>query len=136
MSRLAVFVVFVCLAWQPGEIRRFTWSGRDFEVTRALLPGGDVEVIVAGGGELIPLAIRIGGPQRLRISRASNVVWGLWELGRVKAMADGRAVTAFRERVGVYERALIAGRPPEDEEPQACGFLLAGALVGALAGQG
>lgn len=135
MSRFAIVVIVVCLVGRQGaEATRFTWSSRDFEVTRALLAGGDVEVTVAGGGELVPLIIRIGGPQRLRISRAAHVVWGLWELGRVKSLADGRAVSAFRERVGEYERALIAGRPATEAEPEACGFLLAGALVSALGG--
>ena len=137
MSKVVVIALAVCLlASQGTEPTRFTLTGRDFEVTRALLSGGDVEVTVAGGGELIPLVIRIGGPKRLRISRADHVVWGLWELGRVKSLADGRAVASFRERVGEYERAFIAGRAAaaEDDEPTACGFVLAGALVSALTG--
>jgi hypothetical protein len=134
MSRLwAVAVGFCALVPQTFMPVSFTMTGREFEATRVLMPGGDVEVTVAGGGELIPLSIRIGGRERLRVSRAAHVVWGLTEPARVRALADGRAVTAFREHVGEFERAVIAGAPHADDT-HAFGFLLAGALVAALGG--
>ena len=114
----------------------FTMRGADFEVTRGQASSGRVEIVVCGGGELIPLTLRIGGPDRLVVSRAANGVWGLSDPEKVLALTAGRAVTAFREHIGEYERRLIAegpGRRGEDD-PQALGFLLTGALLASLAG--
>lgn len=113
---------------------QLTLTAPDFEVKRVLLPNREVEITISGRGELIPLTIRIGGREGLRVARGANVVWGTSALSAFRAMTDGRAVSAFREHIGEYERRLIAGTATRPDDPHAYGFLLIGAFVSSLSG--
>ena len=113
---------------------QLTLTAADFEVKRVLLPNREVEITISGRGELIPLTIRIGGREGLRVGRGANVVWGTAALAAFRAMTDGRAVSAFREQIGTYERRLIAGTATRPDDPHAYGFLLIGAFVSSLSG--
>jgi hypothetical protein len=113
---------------------QLTLATKEFEVTRALTPNRELEITISGRGELIPLTIRIGGRDGLRVARGANVVWGTSSAAAFRAMTEGRAVAAFREHIGNYERRLIAGTAPRTDDPHAYGFLLVGAFVGSLSG--
>lgn len=113
---------------------QLTLTARDFEVKRVILPNREVEITISGRGELIPLAIRIGGREGLRVARGAHVVWGPEALSAFRAMTDGRAVSAFREHIGEYERRLLAGTAIRPDDPHAYGFLLIGAFVSSLSG--
>ena len=113
---------------------QLTLTTKEFEVTRALTPNRELEITISGRGELIPLTIRIGGREGLRVARGANVVWGASPAAAFRAMTDGRAVAAFREHIGNYERRLIAGTGVRADDPHAYGFLLVGAFVASLSG--
>lgn len=113
---------------------QLTLTARDFEVKRVMLPNREVEITLSGRGELIPLTIRIGGREGLRVARGAHVVWGPEALSAFRAMTDGRAVSAFREHIGEFERRLLAGTATRPDDPHAYGFLLIGAFVSSLSG--
>jgi hypothetical protein len=116
---------------------QLTLSTKEFEVTRAITPNREIEITISGRGELVPLTIRLGGRDGLRVARGANVVWGTSSSASAaafRAMTDGRAVAAFREHIGNYERRLIAGTATRVDDPHAYGFLLVGAFVGSLSG--
>jgi hypothetical protein len=113
---------------------QLTLTAREFEVKRVILPNREIEITLSGRGELIPLTIRIGGREGLRVARGAHVVWGPEALSAFRAMTDGRAVSAFREHIGEYERRLLAGTATRPDDPHAYGFLLIGAFVSSLSG--
>lgn len=113
---------------------QLTLSTKEFEVTRAITPNREIEITISGRGEPVPLTIRMGGRDGLRVARGANVVWGTSAAAAFRAMTDGRAVAAFREHIGNYERRLIAGTATRTDDPHAYGFLLVGAFVGSLSG--
>ena len=113
---------------------QLTLATRQFEVTRAITPNRELEITISGRGELIPLTIRMGGREGLRVSRGANVVSGTAAFAAFRSMTDGRVVAAFREHIGNYERRLMAGASVRSDDPHAYGFLLVGAFVASLSG--
>jgi hypothetical protein len=109
-------------------------SDRDFTVSRSFTPlTREVELVIGGTGEE-PLVIRFGGAEGLSVARAGVVHNGAADPDAMRALLGGRAIAAFRERVGNYERRLMAGASPRVDDPHGYGFLLAGAFVASLAG--
>ncbi|CAN5880500.1 hypothetical protein BH24ACI5_BH24ACI5_01670 [soil metagenome] len=110
-------------------------SGPGFQVTRTYTPlTREVEIVISGTGE-DTFVVRLGGVEGFSVARGAQVVRGTADLDAIRALVTGRAVSAFRERVGNYERYLIAGNSPtRADDAHADGFLLAGAFLGSLAG--
>ena len=113
---------------------QLTLATRDFEVTRTILPTREIEITISGRGEPVPLTIRLGGADGLRVARGTNVARGGSSLDAYRALTDGRVVAAFREHIGDYERRLMAGTATRADDPHAYGFLLVGAFVASLSG--
>ena len=115
---------------------QMTLIGADFEVARSFTPlTRQVQITVSGPEEELPLIIRFGGADGLSVARGTRVVHGTADPDALRSLVAGRAVAAFRERIGNYERRLIAGgRKGRVDDPHADGFLLAGAFVASLAG--
>ena len=108
-------------------------TGSDFTVTRTFTPATqEVEITVSGEGERA-FVIRVGGAGGLRISKGGRAV----DVSDIDGMAGalrGRAVAAFRERIGNYERQMIAGKAQRVDDPHADGFLFVGAFLASLGG--
>jgi hypothetical protein len=121
-------LVSATIGWDNRK--SLTLVGDDFTVSRTIDPlTREIEVAVSGTGEAT-LTIRLGGSGGLRISRSGRTVDP-----SVSGAFAGRAVAAFRERIGHYERGLIAGRSPARlDDPHADAFHLVGALMSSLAG--
>jgi hypothetical protein len=105
-----------------------------FVVRRALDPlTRSVEITISGGSE-VPLSIRLGGPEALRVLKGKQPI-DLSDHGAIRRALEGEPVSAFRELIGNYQRALIAGRPAaRADDPHADGFLLIGAFLSSLGG--
>ena len=112
-----------------------TLAGDGFKVTRTYTPiTRQVEIVIASADE-VPVEIRLGGVDGFSITKGTQVLRGVSDPGAIRALVSGQGVAAFRELIGNYERRLIAGaRSARFDDPHADGFLLAGALVGSLAG--
>jgi hypothetical protein len=115
--------------------KQLTLISDGFEVTRSFTPlTREVTLTIAGDGEE-PLVVRLGGVDGIVISRGKHVVRGTSDADGIGSMLGGRAIAAFRERIGNYERQLMTGRTlARNDDPHAHGFLLAGAFVASLAG--
>lgn len=112
-----------------------TLSGQDFQVTRRYTPVTRQTEIVISGDDEVPVEIRLGGADGFSITRGAQVVRGTADPDAIRALVGGKAVAAFRELIGNYERRLMAGpRAVRVDDVHADGFLLAGAFVGSLAG--
>lgn len=117
------------------------WDGRKtmtlvderFSVSRAFDPlTREVEVAISGQGEA-PLVLRLGGGA-LRISKGARAI-DVSDGRAVREALEGGAIAAFRERIGNYERRLMAGGAPKRlDDPHADAFLLVGAFISSLAG--
>jgi hypothetical protein len=105
-----------------------------FVVRRTLDPlTRSVEITISGGGD-VPLSIRLGGPEPLRVLKGKRPV-DLSDARAMRGALDGEAVSAFRELIGNYQRTLIAGRSAaRADDPHADGFLLIGAFLSSLGG--
>jgi len=115
--------------------KQLTLAGDDFEMTRSFTPLTREVTLTIGGGLDEPLIVRLGGVEGLVVSRGDRTVRGAGDPDAVRSLLGGRAVAAFRERIGNYERQLMTGRRNARlDDPHAYGFLLAGALVASLAG--
>ena len=112
-----------------------TLAGKDFQVTRSYTPvTRQTEIIISGADEL-PVEIRLGGVDGFSITKGAQVLRGTADPDAIRGLVSGRAVGAFRELIGNYERRLMAGgRTARPDDPHADGFLLAGAFVSSLAG--
>jgi hypothetical protein len=117
------------------------WDGRKvlsladntFTVTRTFTPATrEVEITIAGKGEP-PLLIRVGGPGGLHVSKGGRVI-DVSDAEATAAALRGRAVASFRERIGNFERRVIAGKAQRVDDPHADGFLFVGAFLASLAG--
>ena len=110
-------------------------SGPGFVVTRTYTPvTREVEIVISGSGE-DTFVVRLGGVDGFSVALGAQVVRGTADLEAIRALVTGRAVSAFRERIGNYERYLVAGTAPARvDDAHADGFLLAGAFLGSLAG--
>jgi hypothetical protein len=108
-------------------------ADRDFTVTRTFRPATrEVEITITGKGER-PLVIRAGGAGGLRVSSGDRAV-EVSDTAVTAGALRGRAVAAFRERIGNFERQLIAGKAARVDDPHADGFLFVGAFLASLAG--
>lgn len=114
---------------------QLTLAGGAFQVTRTYTPlTRQVEIIISGADE-VPVEVRLGGVEGFRITKGVQVLRGTSDPDAIRALVSGRAVTAFRELIGNYERRLMAGaRSPRVDDVHADGFVLAGAFVASLAG--
>jgi len=131
-----------------GEFRAAqTWDNRlkfamttaEFEFGRVTSETGETEITIGGKGEDV-LIIRLGGPDGLSVEkggRVINVRRGEDASEAVRRLVGGRALTAFRQRLGQYERQLAGEtgfRKKDPMDPYAYTFLLTAAFVGELAG--
>lgn len=125
--------VAASIEWDNRQ--QLTLTGPGFEVTRAYTPlTRETEITVSGFGES-PVVVRLGGVDGFSVTKGSQVTRGTADPDAIRALVSGRAVAAFRERIGNYERRLIAGAVrPRQDDAHADGFLLAGALLGSLSG--
>ncbi|MBA2301724.1 MAG: hypothetical protein H0W08_03740 [Acidobacteria bacterium] len=125
--------VSASISWDNRQ--QLTLTADDFEVSRSLTPlTGEVEVTISGRGEE-PLKLRLGGADRFSVSRSGRTFRGASDPDGIRALLGGRAISAFRERLGHYERQLMAGpRRTRSDDPHADGFLLIGAMVSSMAG--
>ena len=105
-----------------------------FVVRRTLDPlTRAVEITISGEAD-VPLSIFLGGPEPLRVLKGKRPI-DLSDARAMRGALDGEAVSAFRELIGNYQRALIAGRPAaRADDPHADGFLLIGAFLSSLGG--
>src|SRR5688572_15748183 len=112
-----------------------TLAGKEFQVTRSYTPlMRQSEITISGDGE-VAVEIRLGGVDGFSITRGAQVLRGTSDPDAIRALMGGRAVGAFRELIGNYERRLMAGATTARlDDPHADGFLLAGAFVSSLAG--
>jgi hypothetical protein len=115
--------------------KQLTLAGEGFRATRTYTPlTREVELTIAGSGET-PLVVRFGGVEGFSVTKGTQVVRGTTDPLAIALLASGQAVSAFRERIGNYERRLMAGAwPARVDDPHADGFLLAGAFLSSLAG--
>jgi hypothetical protein len=116
--------------------QQLTLAGEGFRATRTYTPlTREVELTIAGSGET-PLVVRFGGVEGFSVTKGTQVVRGTADPLAIAFLVNGQAVSAFRERIGNYERWLMAGAGPARwDDVHADGFLLAGALLGSLAGE-
>ena len=111
----------------------------EFVVRRTLNPLTQrVEITISGAAdsaaEDVPLYIRVGGAEGLRVMRGNRTVDAA-DTGSIQAALEGRAIASFRELIGNYERSLISARAAaREDDPHADGFLLVGAFLSSLAG--
>jgi hypothetical protein len=127
----------VALLWDNRVKVAMTTS--DFEFERITSESGETEITVRGRGE-DTLTIRFGGPDGLSVAKGERVI----RVSRnadsseaIRRLVGGRAITAFRQRVGQYERQLAnetALRKPDPLDPYAYTFVLTTAFIGELAG--
>jgi len=123
--------VSASIGWDGRKAISLADSG--FTVTRTFTPATrEVEITIAGKGERA-LVIRMGGAAGLRVSSGGRAV-DVSDAAATAGALRGRAVAAFRERIGNYERQMIAGKGARVDDPHADGFLFVGAFLGSLAG--
>ena len=123
--------VHAAIGWDNRKT--FTLVGDRFVVVRTFDPlTREVKITVSGEGDA-ELTIRAGGGGGLHVSKAGHVI-DPGNAGALRGALEGRAIAAFRERIGNYERRLMAGSPGRRDDPHSDGFLLAGAFVSSLAG--
>jgi hypothetical protein len=105
-----------------------------FVVRRTLDPlTRSVEITISGEAD-VPLSILLGGPEPPRVLKGKRPI-DLSDARAMRGALDGEAVSAFRELIGNYQRALIAGRPAaRADDPHGDGFLLIGAFLSSLGG--
>jgi hypothetical protein len=113
--------------------RTLTLVDEQFTVTRTFdLVTRGIELSVSGPGEE-SLTIHYATSQGLQLYTGARRV-DLSNANEIAAAVRGRAVQAFRERIGNFERRLIAGAAARPDSPHADGFLFVGAFVASLAG--
>ncbi len=118
----------------------YTLAAADFTFTRVTVPQtGESVITIAGTGAESALVIHIGGSNRLTIERGGRIVVvnpGEDNAEAIRMMTGGRAITAFRYRVGSYERRLADDQATLSDalSPFAYSVLLSAAFVGELAG--
>ncbi len=124
-----------------------TWDNRlkfglataEFAFERTTSETGETEITIGGTGE-DALIIRLGGPDGLSVEKGGRVITvrrGEDASEAVRRLVGGRALTAFRHRLGQYERQLAAETGWRKKDPMdsyAYSFLLTAALIGELAG--
>jgi hypothetical protein len=124
----------------PDHRLSYSLATSEFTFTRVTTPQtGETEITIAGNGPESALVIHLGGPNGLTIERGGRMVVVRREEDSAQAlrmMTGGRAVTAFRARVGAYERQLSNDPASVNDEvsPFAYSVLLTAAFIGELAG--
>jgi hypothetical protein len=121
----------------------------DFAFRKVISENGDSEVVVGGRGEddisirtsAEGLTVARGGRQVAIAHDGAAALAG--NLDDVRAVLGGRAMAAFRERMGAYERRFLteaaSGEQPfyrreRMDEPFGCSMLFSAALVAELTG--
>jgi hypothetical protein len=124
----------------PDHRLSYSLATSEFTFTRVTAPQtGETEIRIAGDGPESALIIHLGGPNRLTIERGGRMVIVSRDedsAQALRAMTGGRAVTAFRARLGAYERQL-ANDPSSVNDavsPFAYSVLLTAAFIGELGG--
>jgi len=124
----------------PDHRLLYALATSEFTFTRVTTPQtGETEITIAGNGAESALVIRLGGPDGLTVERGGRMVIVRRDEDSAQAlrmMTGGRAVTAFRARVGAYERQLSndPASVADVVSPFAYSALLTAAFVGELAG--
>jgi hypothetical protein len=124
----------------PDRRLAYSLSTNEFTFTRVTAPQtGETTITIEGGGAESALVIQLGGPNGLTIERGGRMVVvrpGEDSSEALRMLTGGRAVTAFRYRVGAYERQLAndAATVSDTASPFAYSVLLTAAFVGELAG--
>jgi len=124
----------------PDHRLSYSLATSEFTFTRVTAPEtGATEITIAGGRAESALVIRFGGANGLTIERGGRMVIVRRDEDNaqaLRAMTGGRAVTAFRARVGAYERQLANDPASLDDQvsPFAYSALLTAAFIGELAG--
>ena len=130
---------------------QLTLKGSDFEFTKRISQGGEFEIVLRGGRDEGDLTISMNhlgitvekAGQIVAFDRTSGEGAFRDQLEQVRQMIGGRAVTAFRSRIGAYERRLLKEDAAQSQpllkkerfdEPYGMSLLLSGALVAELAG--
>lgn len=104
-----------------------------FTVTRTFDPvTRGIEITVSGPGEE-SLTIHFSRGQGLQAYIGARRI-DLSSVNDIGEAVHGRAVQAFRERIGNYERRLMAGVASRPDGPHADGFLFVGAFIASLSG--
>lgn len=105
-----------------------------FTVSRTFDPVTRTIEISVSGDEEEALLVRYGSADGLQVFSGTRRV-DLSKASEIAEAVRGHAVQAFRERIGSYERRLMAGGAMiRSDRPHADGFLLVGAFIGSLAG--
>jgi hypothetical protein len=124
----------------PDHRLSYSLATNEFTFTRVTTPQtGETEITVAGNGPESALVIHLGGPNGLTVERGGRMVVVRRDEDSAQAlrmMTGGRAVTAFRARVGAYERQLSNDPASVNDEvsPFAYSVLLTAAFIGELGG--
>ena len=127
----------VALLWDNRV--KVAMTTTNFEFERITSESGETAITVRGSGEET-LTIHFGGTDGLSVEkgdRAIRVTRSADSSEAVRRLVGGRAITAFRQQVGQYERQLAgetAGRKPDALDPFAYTFMLTTAFIGELAG--
>ncbi len=124
----------------PDHRLSYSLATNEFTFTRVTTPQtGETEITIAGNGPESALVIHLGGPNGLTVERGGRMVVVRRDEDSAQAlrmMTGGRAVTAFRARVGAYERQLSNDPASVNDEvsPFAYSVLLTAAFIGELGG--
>jgi len=118
---------------------KFAMTTAEFEFARITSDTGETEITIAGKDE-DALIVRLGGPDGLTVEKGGRMIdvrRGEDTSEAVRRLVGGRAITAFRQRIGQYERQLaneIGSRKQDPSDTYAYSFVLTAAFIGELAG--
>ena len=124
----------------PDRRLSYSLATSEFTFTRVTTPQtGETDITIAGNGAESALVIHLGGPNGLTVERGGDMVIVRRDEDSAQAlrmMTGGRAVTAFRARVGAYERQLSNDPASVNDavSPFAYSVLLTAAFIGELGG--
>src|SRR5262245_47138481 len=122
---------------------RVQMKGSDFEFRKSISEGGETEFVISGGGEP---DVTIGlGRNGVTVARGSEFVTiqSQAQNDQLRGMLAGRAVAAFRQRAGAYERRLLREEAAQhqplwkaerQDEPYGYSVLLSAGLLSELTG--
>jgi len=125
---------------------RVQMKGSDFEFRKIISDGGETEFVISGGGEP---DVTIGlGRSGVTVARGSEIVTiqGAGSQAandQARGLLTGRALAAFRERAGTYERRLLREEAAQhqplwkaerQDEPYGYSVLLSAGLLSELTG--
>ena len=124
----------------PDHRLSYSWTTGEFTFTRVTTPHtGESEITIGGSGPESALVIRLGGVNGLIVERGGEMVVVRSDddnAETLRRLTGGRAVTAFRYRVGSYERQLANDSVSVSDavSPFAYSVLFTASFIGELAG--